>query len=311
MNRGYAGYYKGFFLRSSYEYAYAIYLDYQKVNWTYETQSFDIGYKIYKPDFFILDQNGTLIKIVEIKSRNTDAKKSAKMALEKIETLYGIDSELISYEELLNIYKNLPFSLNSVITKWIESKHTSINKSLSGSMNGHYSLKHTPAAKKKIGEHTKQLWKSNSQAKRKMLEGLKKSGLAQKGKIKTPREKRKCLICNTEFVTMVTSPKKYCNKVCAGKNAIQYATKEYVNKRKFLHKEIKQFIVEWSIANSTTVLDTPFNKVSTTISSMIDQIEQSFGVKDLRVISKAVFGEDRGRKELLLFMKKVCNEKIC
>jgi len=34
-------------------------------------------------------------------------------------------------------------------------------------------------------------------------------------------------------------------------------------------------------------------------------------VKDFRVISKAVFGEDRGRKELLRFMKNVCNEKLC
>lgn len=311
MNRGYAGYYKGFYLRSSYEYAYAIYLDYHKVNWTYEAKTFDIGYKIYKPDFFIFDQNGSLLKVVEIKSRNREAKKSAMMALERIKTLHGIDSDLISYEELLNIYEYLPFSLNSVITKWIKSKNTTISKSLSGSLNGHFNIKHTPATKRKIGEHTKQLWNSNSSAKQRMLDGLKKSGLSQKGKIKTPREKRRCLICNSEFITLVSSPKKFCNKVCAGKSAIQNATNIYVNKRKVLHGEIKQFIVEWSIANSSLVLSTPLNKVSTTISSMLDQIENSFGVKDLRVISKAVFGEDRGRKELLLFMKSVCNEKIC
>jgi hypothetical protein len=44
---------------------------------------------------------------------------------------------------------------------------------------------------------------------------------------------------------------------------------------------------------------------------LLDDIQKQFGVKDIRVISKAVFGEDRGRKELLKFMQKMCNEKIC
>ncbi|WP_240469325.1 hypothetical protein [Gracilibacillus thailandensis] len=81
MNRGYAGFYKGYYLRSSYEYAYARYLDYQKISWKYEVRSFDIGYKIYKPDFFLYDQNGLLIEIVEIKSRNKEAKETANTSL--------------------------------------------------------------------------------------------------------------------------------------------------------------------------------------------------------------------------------------
>jgi hypothetical protein len=124
MNRGYAGFYKGFYLRSSYEYAYAIYLDYHKINWSYETISYDIGYKTYKPDFFIYDESGSLLKIVEIKSRNINSKISARKALEKIETLFEIECELLSYEELLEIYKIMPFSLNSVLTQWIKSEST-------------------------------------------------------------------------------------------------------------------------------------------------------------------------------------------
>ncbi|WP_423407374.1 hypothetical protein AABM38_16415 [Heyndrickxia sp. MSNUG] len=179
MNRGYAGYYKGFFLRSSYEYAYALYLDYHKIRWKYETKSYDIGYKTYKPDFFIFDESGSLLEIIEMKSRNIDAKKNARQALEKINTLFGIKCELVSYEELLKIYKVMPFSLNSVITQWINSENTTINKSLSGKLNGHYNLKHTPIAKKKIGEHTKRLWNTNNEVKGRMLEGLRKSGLTQ------------------------------------------------------------------------------------------------------------------------------------
>lgn len=311
MNRGYAGFYKGFFLRSSYEYAYALYLDYHKICWSYETKSCDIGYKTYKPDFFIFDESGSLLKIVEIKSRDIDAKKNARQALEKIKTLFRIECELVSYEELLEIYKMMPFSLNSVLTQWINSENTTINKSLSGKLNGHYNLKHTPNAKKKIGEHTRRLWNTNNDVKRRMVEGLRKSGLTQKGKIKTPRVRRQCLICNFEFEVLVTSNQKFCSKVCAGKNAIEFATREYVNKRRGIHEEIKQFVIKWSIIHSDIVLSTPFNKVSTTIDDMTTEIERLYGVKDLRVISKAVFGKDQGRKELLLFMKKVCNEKIC
>ncbi|MDF2904489.1 MAG: restriction endonuclease, partial [Bacillus sp. (in: firmicutes)] len=81
MNRGYAGFYGVHYLRSSYEYAYARYLDYLSIPWSYEEYTFNIGYKTYKPDFFLYDKDGKLEKIVEIKSRNEKAKTEAKKAL--------------------------------------------------------------------------------------------------------------------------------------------------------------------------------------------------------------------------------------
>lgn len=51
MNRGYAGFYKLHYLRSSYEYAYAKFLDYHCISWGYEDRVFNIGYKFYKPNF--------------------------------------------------------------------------------------------------------------------------------------------------------------------------------------------------------------------------------------------------------------------
>jgi|SRR5690625_15960 len=120
MNRGYAGFYKGNYLRSSYEYAYAKYLDYYSIPWSYETEVFDIGFKKYKPDFFLYDQNRSIDKIVEIKSRDKNEKDNAKIALKAIEKRYTIKCELVSYEELLITYKDLPFSLTSTITEWIQ-----------------------------------------------------------------------------------------------------------------------------------------------------------------------------------------------
>lgn len=310
MNRGYAGFYNGHYLRSSYEYAYAKYLDFHSIPWSYEDNTFDIGYKLYKPDFFFYDQNGNLEKIVEIKSRNKDAKDEAKRALSGIKERYDINSELLSYEELLKLYESLPFSLTSIITEWIKAKDTTIHKAAFGQRNGHYNLKHSENAKKKIGEHTKQLWASDSTSRRKMLEGLKKSGM-KKGFIKTPREIRTCEKCLEKFEVLITSVKKYCSQSCAGKVAVTIATGRYMESRKIIHKSINGYIIKWSILNKETVSKTPLNKIKTTLAPLLDEIQKLYGVKDFRVISKAVFGEDHGRKELIRFMKEVCNEKIC
>lgn len=166
MNRGYGGFYKDFYLRSSYEYAYAVYLDHFSIPWSYEDQVFNIDGKSYKPDFFFYNQYGNLEKIVEIKSRNKKAKEKALHLLKTIEKNYQIKTELISYEELLRLYSSMPMTLNFIINNWITSEKTTINKATKGSLNPHYGLKHSEESKRKIGEHTKKLWNSNTEAKK-------------------------------------------------------------------------------------------------------------------------------------------------
>jgi len=311
LNRGYAGFYKEHYLRSSYEYAYAKYLDYHSIPWSYEDKVFDLGYKLYKPDFFFYDQNGKIIKIVEIKSRDKKAKDNALKALSVIESKHNIPCELVSYEELLSLYSDLPFSLTATITEWINSKDTTISKAAYGSLNGHFNLKHSEAVKKKIGESTKQRWASDSDVKRRMKEGLRKSGLAQKGKHKVPRVLKRCLDCGKPFIVLNTSIQLYCSQHCAGNAAIKIATDVYVQKRKTVHQNIRDYIISWSKENKHIVLSTPLNKIKPTLQPLLQNIQELFDVKDIRVISKAVFGEDRGRKELIMFMKKVCNENVC
>lgn len=311
LNRGYAGFYKGFYLRSSYEYAYAVYLDQFNISWSFETQVFEVNGKFYKPDFFFYDKDGNLEKIVEIKSQNKKELELAKEKLSYIKDQYQIKTELFSYKELLKIYEDMPVSLKSVIEHWINSDDTTIHKAASGSLNAHYGLKHTEATKKKIGEHTKKLWNGDTPAKKKMIEGLRKSGLSQKGKIKTEREKRYCALCFDEFTVMVTSTKIYCCQHCSGQSAIRIATDAYVERRTAIHQNIKHYIIQWTNENKELVLSTPYNKINSTIKPLFDEIFSLFGVKDLRVISKAVFGEDKGRKELLRFMKEICSENVC
>lgn len=84
-----------------------------------------------------------------------------------------------------------------------------------------------------------------------------------------------------------------------------------MRKRNTIHINIKEYIIQWSRQNKNLVRKTPYNKITTTIHPLLEDIQKQFGVKDIRVISKAVFGKDRGRKELLRFMKSVCDEKVC
>lgn len=71
-SRGIQGYYynnsrsKFVWLRSTYEYIYAKWLDRQGVDWDVEQQTFDLEGTTYRPDFFIYE-DGVLVKIVEIK----------------------------------------------------------------------------------------------------------------------------------------------------------------------------------------------------------------------------------------------------
>lgn len=228
-----------------------------------------------------------------------------------MKNLYNLNSELVSYEELMELYVELPFSLNSVLSYWINSEHTSINKSFHGEFNGHYKMKHTMATKIIIGKHTKSLWESNSYSKMRMVEGLRSSGLTQKGKIKTPREIRICVLCENEFEVLITSNKSYCSRECSGKTAIQLATERYMDIRHEIHNSIRLYVLDWALKNEELVLSTPLNRITPTISKLLEEIFLLYRIKDIRVVTKAVLGEDRGRKELIRIMKKYCREKIC
>ena len=63
VTHGKWGKYKGISMRSSYEIAYAKYLDKQQINWLYEFKTFDLGHNTYTPDFYLSE----LDKYIEIK----------------------------------------------------------------------------------------------------------------------------------------------------------------------------------------------------------------------------------------------------
>lgn len=55
--------YKNIWMRSSYEVAYAKWLDKNQIKWFYESKAFDLGKTSYRPDFYLPEKN----KYIEIK----------------------------------------------------------------------------------------------------------------------------------------------------------------------------------------------------------------------------------------------------
>ncbi len=104
-SRGIQGYYKtkeqGYiWLRSTWEYIYAKWLDKHNINWKYE----DIQYKLsngqsYRPDFFIMKDNDTIDYIVEVKGHFKDRMYKVDMLREEYNLEIVIITDITQYCE--------------------------------------------------------------------------------------------------------------------------------------------------------------------------------------------------------------------
>ena len=77
---GKGNYYKDIWFRSSWEVAYAKYLDKNRIKWLYEPKTFDLGTTTYTPDFYLPETN----TYVEIKGYWRDKSKKKFNLFEKL-----------------------------------------------------------------------------------------------------------------------------------------------------------------------------------------------------------------------------------
>lgn len=76
--------YKGHKMRSSWEVAYAKYLDKNNIKWLYESKTFDLGNTTYTPDFYLPKEN----KYIEIKGYwRQDALKKFRLFKDKYKNI--------------------------------------------------------------------------------------------------------------------------------------------------------------------------------------------------------------------------------
>ncbi len=86
--------YNNIWMHSTWEVAYAKYLDRQKIKWTYEPKTFDLGDCTYTPDFYLSERDS----YIEIKGYwRTDAKKKFRL----FKKLYSnVKINILEYEDL-------------------------------------------------------------------------------------------------------------------------------------------------------------------------------------------------------------------
>lgn len=308
MINGYSGYYNGIFLRSTLEFAFAYYLDYKKIKWAYELKAYDLVDIQYVPDFFILDENDQIISIIETKGDRLI--ESGIEKIDKLENLFGIKVVLLTQKELTQMYrKEMPIRYNQAKKIWINDYSAKLNdRYVDGNKNPMYGLKHKEQTKKIISKKAKERFKDPLYAKNctdKLIAFNRSNNFKYAKEPRVERIKIACLQCGNEFVVTINNPKE--RKFCSEKCARLYNGKlgnEVQKKNSEAHlRLVKKYIYTWSINNEALILDTPYNKISTTLNPLFEEIEIKYNIKDKRTISKAMFGEDKGRKELLLHLK--------
>jgi hypothetical protein len=106
---------KDVYLRSSWEYAYANWLDNNGYNWDVEVCSYLLkDGRYYRPDFFLYKDN-KLVEIIEIKARYIDQKHVRIDKYNMFIDEYSISSRIMYKEDLFN---TLQISYNRNIKDW-------------------------------------------------------------------------------------------------------------------------------------------------------------------------------------------------
>lgn len=120
ISRGVQGYYYNksskdyVWLRSTWEFIFAKWLDRTNHNWKVEETYFNLENRIYRPDFFIYDENwNNLVKIIEVKGywdNNSDKAKLLKDKLKNVEIVVIKDINKFiednkTYHQELRIWK--------------------------------------------------------------------------------------------------------------------------------------------------------------------------------------------------------------
>lgn len=313
MVRGYSGYYNGVYLRSSLEFAYALYLDNKKINWKYECEVFELEHFRYKPDFFIFDDNNNLIKIVEVKGEGNW--KLGKEKVKEFKEKYQIEIDFLGYKEIVSLYQNeMPIRYNRAKNIWINEYKAILNwQDIHGKKNPMYGVQHKESTKKIISEKAKKRFENPDYKKfttNKLIEYNRNNNFACARGRKVEQAIGKCEYCDVEYRYERYKNRRFCSLDCACKhNSLLGAEKTKQNSKDNLDS-LKSFIYEWSFNNKDLILNSPLNKISTTLSPLFYEIELEFGIKDKRTISKAIFGKDKGRKEFLIHLKNTL-QNVC
>lgn len=207
--------------------------------------------------------------------------------------------------------------LNEKECKWI-SYYDSTNKEYGYNLDsGGKNCSKSTETKEKISACKKELWK-NPDVARRMTEGLRKGNETWINTCISKRIRCICEYCGKEFTLPLWESKKrrYCSQACANHVNIRKATDaaRIANIRKSLETStsIEAAVKNWALEHKREVMECPMNKVSTVLQPLCDEINEEFGIKDIRSIANRITGS-MSKKNFILYLQDyvAVNENIC
>lgn len=236
-SRGYAGYFKGNYLRSLKEYMFAYFLEEMKIKYpslSYKTEEkiyFINGYS-YKPDFFIY-QNKKLWAVVEVKDfGNKEISKRYNEFFQGYFASLGIKYFVFYKERWYNKINKKSRLTKSDIEDWKDNSIYDYRKR----NNAHFGIIHNEKTRARIGQKTKERFQEpefREKHKNKLVEAMQsketRKRISEKQKnnqsIKNPKHTVVCPVCgekklvnNGEYLRLwKNNPNKGCCLSCTKK----------------------------------------------------------------------------------------------
>lgn len=310
IKNSYSGYYKKYFLRSSYEYIFIKCLEQEKIEFKYEEQIFDLSDgSRYIPDFFFYKGN-QLEYIVEIKSERPDEVLKANKRVFLMEKDFGIKVIIFQSKELKERCSNLNLDFYKLQKEWKEDKNTSQKQDWSGKKNPMYGLKQSDKCKeinrlKQIKKFETKESREKFSIKMKLVMSKIDMKKVQSHRI-LPRESRKCKnsFCNNHFMVIETSKQKFCSKECALKSDERKDGDRIRLEKKNLDREIiKDKVLKIAIENKDKIMQIKMNNIEEPLQELYGQLLQENGLKDIRNLVFFFTGNYSSRKALVKLLQ--------
>lgn len=313
--RGYAGFFNGHYIRSSYEYVMANILIKENKLYKYEDKTYYLKSLnlYYKPDFTIFNENLCIEKIVEVKGGRGNTIKKAIDRANALNKEYSLNIEVYDYSILKKECERLNLDINKLRDEWINDISTTDSSKISfGENNPMYGNRHTLETKEILSQKSKKLWAEKREyIIKRTKEGMKnvdmKSVVANSNRHFAEYENRVCVYCGNEFNVNKRIDKKFCNLQCANKYNNPKIPKKV---SKLPAQQIRDEINAIAINNKKIIMSIPLNKISFYIDSIFGELMNRYNIKDERTLIYQYFGRKEYRKSFIKALKEYL-ENVC
>ena len=301
MIGSYRGVYNEHLIFSSYEYIYCRILEEKNIKFKTQYQTFKLNNKQYTPDFFIFNDEGKIVDIIEIRGSRLNLQERID-DIENIYKNYKIQIKLITEIDLKLLCKEINLSYHQLKNEWRKSSLNILNNNI-GHFNAMFGKKHSESTKSIISKKAKErmfntLYKENIVNK---LINFNRANNFYYAKLpRVERVEKQCLNCGKTF--LITSyqnkTRKYCSNECSSKDLIKLASVKRFDKIKDRNEKVKKEIFNWSMNNKELIINIKFNSITPSLKNLLNILKTKYDIKDWRTITSIL--NTSNRKDFIL-----------